>query len=120
MIWFKAQTIPELKQEYKKLAKKYHPDIGGTDEIMSDINNEYNTLLLHLFDINTSYKDFQIEHQMDFESFIRTLLNINNVNITIDVIDDLVQINNSKYLWSKKDDAWRWYEPLRLNYIKKV
>ena len=36
----------ELKRRYKDLAKKYHPDVGGDNEIMREINKEYNELKL--------------------------------------------------------------------------
>ena len=36
-----CSTLEELKAEYKKLVKKYHPDRGGDNETMKQINNEY-------------------------------------------------------------------------------
>ena len=43
-MYFKGQTIEELKKEYKTLCKKYHPDIckqENATEIMQEINAEY-------------------------------------------------------------------------------
>ena len=43
-MYFKGQTIEELKKEYKTLCKKYHPDIckqENATEIMQEINSEY-------------------------------------------------------------------------------
>ena len=34
-------SIEELKQEYRKLAKKHHPDLGGDTTTMQEINAEY-------------------------------------------------------------------------------
>ena len=43
-MYFKGQTIEELKKEYKTLCKQYHPDIctlENATEIMQEINAEY-------------------------------------------------------------------------------
>lgn len=43
-MYFKSETIEELKSEYKQLCKKYHPDIcdlKNATEIMQKINCEY-------------------------------------------------------------------------------
>lgn len=42
-------TLEELKRVYKKLALKYHPDMGGTDKEMAQINNEYEALFDKLY-----------------------------------------------------------------------
>lgn len=34
-------NIESLRKEYKKLVVKYHPDNGGSEEIIKEINNEY-------------------------------------------------------------------------------
>lgn len=42
MKWFKeCTTLDEVKAQYKKLAKQYHPDLGGDTETMQAINKEY-------------------------------------------------------------------------------
>jgi hypothetical protein len=42
MRWFNdCQTIEEVKATYKKLAKQYHPDLGGDTATMQEINKEY-------------------------------------------------------------------------------
>ncbi|MFA8998025.1 LPD29 domain-containing protein [Clostridioides difficile] len=38
------ESLEDLKNTYKKLAKKYHPDMGGDDEVMKQINDEYDGL----------------------------------------------------------------------------
>lgn len=35
----------EIKQRYKELAKKYHPDLGGDKEIMQAINAQYTSCM---------------------------------------------------------------------------
>lgn len=42
MKWFNdCNTIEEVKAIYKKLAKQYHPDLGGDTLTMQEINKEY-------------------------------------------------------------------------------
>lgn len=42
MKWFDdPQSIEQLKKQYRQLAKKYHPDMGGSNAIMQEINAEY-------------------------------------------------------------------------------
>lgn len=42
MKWFnECKTVEEVKAQYKKLAKQYHPDLGGDTRTMQDINKEY-------------------------------------------------------------------------------
>ena len=39
-----CKTLDELKKQYRRLAMKYHPDMGGSTEIMQQINAEHDTL----------------------------------------------------------------------------
>lgn len=42
MKWFNdCRTLEDVKAKYKKLAKQYHPDLGGDTATMQDINKEY-------------------------------------------------------------------------------
>ncbi|MES2418287.1 MAG: J domain-containing protein [Bacteroidota bacterium] len=42
MKWFnECGTIEQVKTAYKKLAKQYHPDLGGDTLTMQEINKEY-------------------------------------------------------------------------------
>lgn len=42
MKWFnECGTLEEVKTAYKKLAKQYHPDLGGNTALMQEINKEY-------------------------------------------------------------------------------
>jgi len=40
-----VKTLTELKKLYKELARKNHPDFGGSVEIMQKINSEYDEMI---------------------------------------------------------------------------
>ena len=45
MGYFKnVESYDDLKNQYKKLLKANHPDNGGNDEVMKEINVEYDAL----------------------------------------------------------------------------
>lgn len=41
MYFDKCKTLDELKKEYRRLAMKHHPDMGGDTETMKRINDEH-------------------------------------------------------------------------------
>ena len=48
MSWFSnCQTLEELKKLYKQLVFKHHPDRGGNEELMKQINVEYDKIFLN-------------------------------------------------------------------------
>ena len=51
MKWFKnPETLEDLKKQYKHLAMKHHPDMGGSTQDMQGINAEYEQLFAMLKD----------------------------------------------------------------------
>lgn len=37
----RCRTLDEIKAEYKRLARKHHPDMGGDTRTMQEINRQY-------------------------------------------------------------------------------
>ena len=54
-----CRNMTELKAEYKKLAKILHPDMGGSDEEMAILNDQYDVLSTKLPMINAEGKEYQ-------------------------------------------------------------
>lgn len=61
MKWFEnISTLEELRKRYKQLVVKYHPDNGGQEEALKEINAEYDIMFARLKD------DF--EHKDNYSS----------------------------------------------------
>ena len=58
-------TIAELKNQYKKLAFKNHPDRGGNTETMQQINAEYDALLKSII-AGSAESDYSTEENKTF------------------------------------------------------
>lgn len=41
----KSESLEELKKNYRELARKYHPDKGGSHRDFIDLKNEYDNLI---------------------------------------------------------------------------
>lgn len=73
-----VKTLEALKNEYRSLTKKHHPDLqGGSDEAMKKINLEYEVLFEKLKDVKST------ENVNDFMSIIDKLVKFENIDIEI-------------------------------------
>lgn len=78
--------IDSLKKEYFKLAKKYHPDAGGTTEQMQQLNAEYENLLKKLLSgsgLSEEQKKNEIELDEALRKVIDELVILEGINIEI-------------------------------------
>ena len=57
-------TKNELKNRYRVLAKKYHPDISEDAEKMSKINEAYELLMNYIENFRYSFDNDEISKQM--------------------------------------------------------
>lgn len=113
------KDLDTLKKQYFKLAKKYHPDAGGTDAQFQDLQKEYDKLfksVLNGSDLNPEQK----ENETMIDEAIRSIINviINWEGLTIELV--------GKWLWvgsTAPDGGFHdLYFPLKstgLSYIKK-
>lgn len=102
-------TIEELKNTYKELAKKYHPDINpnGT-EIMKEINAEYEKA----FEILKTQKDIEDDFRETIDAIINLDINIEICGTWIWVSGDTKPVKDtlkaSGLKWAKKKQMWFW------------
>lgn len=112
MNYFKeVKSMEELKQQYRQLAKKYHPDVGGTDEDMRAINAEYDALKEKL-------KGSEQESE-EADLFRQAVESIINLNVEIEVCGRWIWVSGetrphketlkqSGYRWAPKKKMWYW------------
>ncbi|MBQ2174400.1 MAG: molecular chaperone DnaJ [Alphaproteobacteria bacterium] len=125
-------TIEDLKKEYKRLALKYHPDLGGDTQTMQAINNEYEQMFKALKNKHKTAdgrtytaKEETTETASEFVEIINSLINI--IGIEIEVCGSWLWVTGNTYPhraalkklgfgFSGSKKAWYWHkEP----YIKK-
>lgn len=115
------KTLDELKKEYFRLAKIYHPDKGGSTAEFQALQNEYEKLLKStLKNSNLSDEEKQNEEVIDenLRAVIDSIINIPNINI--ELIGKWIWISGSntysikeelkalKFIFFKKDNVPYW------------
>lgn len=72
MKWFKDITnLDDLRKAYKKLVVKYHPDNGGSDAEIKEINAEYDELFKKLksgYERSESYKNATDRQKQSYDT----------------------------------------------------
>lgn len=123
MKYFKnVNTLEELRKEYKKLLKKYHPDnAGGSEEATKEINNEYEKLFDILKNQSSSQKEKeQFNAKMD-EAFRDILNQIIDLDVDVEIIGTWIWVGGNTYAiketlkrlgfnWIGKRKMWAWHE----------
>lgn len=122
MKYFKnVNTLEELRKEYKKLLKKYHPDnAGGSEEATKEINNEYEKLFESLKNQSSQKEKEQFNAKMD-EAFRDILNQIIDLDVDVEIIGSWIWVGGNTYAiketlkrlgfnWIGKRKMWAWHE----------
>jgi hypothetical protein len=78
--------LDSLKKQYFKLAKKYHPDAGGTTIQFQELQKEYEGLLKKLLKgstLNTEQQENEIVIDQAIRDIINSLINIEGLNVEV-------------------------------------
>ncbi len=106
--------INEAKKIYKELAKRLHPDVGGSTELFKMLNEIYNSILENSINFASD-----TEFDLDIEKIISKILHYQD--IIIEVVGSWIWISgNSKsikeelkelgFKWANKKKMWYYGE----------
>ena len=106
--------INEAKKIYKQLAKKLHPDVGGSDELFKMLNSIYTNIIE-----NKIYFSNESKFDLELEKIISQILHYEN--IVIEVVGSWIWLSGDTKLikdklkelnfkWASKKKMWYYGE----------
>jgi hypothetical protein len=104
MKWFNdCKTLEEVKAAYKKLAKQYHPDLGGDTATMQAINTEYTFACAKTIK-GANLSDEQTENEMRFSEAYRKAIEqvIHLEGITVELVGMWLWATGQTYFFRKQ------------------
>lgn len=140
-----ANTLEELRKQYKQLLKMHHPDNGGNVADMQEINAEYDRLFKLLKDrhesksadgseksTKTNFNNMKYDFSEDVK--LREMLQkvIHLSDITIEIVGNWIWINGNTYQYreefkdigfkfARHKKSWYWHsEAFRKRSHKKL
>lgn len=98
---FDTKTISDLdglKQEYRKLANKYHPDKGGSTAQFQELQNEYDKLRNKILS-GSSLSEAEKENEIVIDDALRAAINaiITLEGINIELIGKWIWVSGNTY-----------------------
>lgn len=122
MKWFdNITTIDSLRQRYKELLRKYHPDNNpetDTTKIMQSINSEYDSILKALKGVK-DYEEAADFSEDELKNILNELVSL-RANITIELIGRWIwvygpdtrsikrRLKELGFRWAPKKEKWHW------------
>ena len=81
-----VKDLADLKAQYRKLAMKFHPDLGGSHEAMQLLNDEYKFLTAKILSGGTfsqSERDFEAAESSKYADIINQIIALSGLDIEI-------------------------------------
>ncbi len=115
--FFKCRTLREVKQKYKELAMRHHPDKkGGNTQTMQEINFEYELI------INNPFFNFSGQSEAEKESYLKFPEIINkviNLDLVLEICGQWLWISGNTYAhreylrkngfyYARNKQVWYW------------
>lgn len=114
-------TLDALKAEYRRLARKHHPDCGGDTATMQQINNEYDELFKVLKDAHNAAADEYhqtTEAPEEFRDIIDRLMKLDGLDIELcgswlwiggNTKENKEELKAAGCRWSNNKKLWYWH-----------
>ena len=104
------ETITDIKHHFRELSKRYHPDLGGTEEQFKEMYKEYEYLIEHF--IEKQYKDVRMSEMV--KALINELMYYDDMEL--EVVGDWLWVDTSRkndtllkglgFFWSSKHSKY--------------
>lgn len=119
--WFSGiSKIEELRKRYRELLKQFHPDNGGNEETMKEINLEYDRVFSDLSRFSSDSGQCTGEEQKaENEAFKSVMEQIAHINATVEVIGSWVWVHGGYeyrellksvgFRFAPKKKCWCWH-----------
>lgn len=121
-----CKTIEDVKELYKRLAMQHHPDRGGNEEAMKQVNAEYETAFNHFKNIHrtasgetyTKTETDNTETAADYADIINVIIHFDGVKIELigcwlwvtgDTYKYKDQLKELGFKWANTKKAWTWH-----------
>ena len=119
--YFKVEsnmTVDLLKKQYRKLAFKYHPDMGGTNREMKEVIAEYERALGVIG--KAQGKDYKLDQE--FVDIIEALIKLRMQGVEIEICGWFLYLHGDtrtykeklkelRFRWAPKKRTWYWKPP---------
>ena len=117
-----AKNLEELKKAYKKAALKAHPDMGGSNEAMKEVNVEYSRVFEVLkINQNAAAEKGQgratTETPEEFKQIVEILLKLEGLEVELcgswlwiagDTYSHKAELKAAGCRWSRNKQKWYW------------
>lgn len=129
MKWFKnIETLKDLRKEYRRLVVKYHPDNGGMENILKDINSEYDILFKKMkynYEQNDTYNNTTAKQKQSYDwqkdaqirDIIMQLAKFGD-NISVEIIGTWIWVSSCyEYRKELKELGFHWARQKQMWYM---
>lgn len=113
-----AETLEQLRKQYKVLLKKYHPDNGGSEEIMKAVNAEYDKLFKLLKDRHESKSaNHSGDHNSEQSDYNQNMYNWENDKALREVLQKIINFDGIEI---EIAGQWIWLSGNTFSYKKEL